>query len=194
MIGKAMRRVAVAVFVAIGAATVLAVGFVLRGGVSARPEPSTAEAILARRLRHWAIPRDERDRLNPLPATPQNVAEGRAHFTDHCALCHANDGTGGTEIGRGLYPRAPDMRRPQTQSLSDGEIFTIIKNGVRFTGMPAWGSDDPGNDEATWKLVQFIRHLPALTAAELREMQALNPKSPSEAAEEREEREFLEGR
>jgi mono/diheme cytochrome c family protein len=194
MIGKVVRRVVVAVFVTIGVGVLLLGGFVLRGGVSARPEPPAAEAFLARRLRHWAIPSYERERPNPLPATPQNVAEGRAHFADHCALCHANDGSGDTEIGRGLYPRAPDMRRPQTQSLSDGELFAIIKNGVRLTGMPAWGRDDPASDEATWKLVHFIRHLPALTAAELREMQQLNPKSPSEVAEEREEREFLEGR
>jgi len=165
----------------------------LRGGVSARSEPSAAEALLARRLRHWAIPRDERERPNPLPTTPQNLAEGRAHFADHCALCHANDGSGDTEIGRGLYPRVPDMRRPQTQSLSDGELFAIIKNGVRLTGMPAWGSEDRASDEATWKLVLFVRHLPDLTEAELRQMRELNPKTPSEAAEEREEREFLEG-
>jgi mono/diheme cytochrome c family protein len=193
MIGTVVRRLALAVFVAIGAGTILLVGFLLRGGVSARPEPSAAEAFLARRLRHWAIPSDMRERLNPLPARPEIVAEGRAHFADHCALCHANDGGGDTEIGHGLYPRAPDMRRPETQALSDGELFAIIKNGVRLTGMPAWGNDDPASDEATWKLVHFIRHLPAITAAELRKMQELNPKSPSEAAEEREEREFLEG-
>jgi mono/diheme cytochrome c family protein len=194
MIGKAVWRVVIAVFAAIGVGATLLGGTLLRGGVSARPEPSSAEAFLARRLRHWAIPSGQRQRPNPLPATSQNVAEGRAHFADHCALCHANDGSGDTEIGRHLYPRAPDMRRPQTQSLSDGELFAIIKNGVRLTGMPAWGSDDPESDEASWKLVHFIRHLPDITAAELGEMQQQNPKSPSEAAEEREERDFLEGR
>jgi len=193
MIRTVLRRLALAALVALAAIVILVVGSLLRGGVSARPEPSAPEAFLARRLRHWAIPRDVRERPNPLSATPEIVAEGRAHFADHCALCHANDGGGDTEIGRGLYPRAPDMRRPETQALSDGEIFAIIKNGVRLTGMPAWGSDDRASDEATWKLVHFIRHLPTITAAELREMQELNPKSPGEAAEEREEREFLGG-
>jgi mono/diheme cytochrome c family protein len=181
-------------FVLIGAAGVLLIASVLRGGVSARREPSAAEAFVARRLRHWAIPSGDRGRPNPVPQTPQAIAEGRAHFADHCAICHANDGSGDTEMGRGLYPKAPDMRRAETQSLSDGELFYIIKNGVRFTGMPAWGSDDPASDEASWKLVRFIRHIPDVTAAELQEMRALNPKSPHEAAEEREEREFLEGR
>jgi mono/diheme cytochrome c family protein len=189
-----VRRIVVLAFALMGAAAVLLVAVLLRGGVSARQEPSAAEAFLARRLRHWAIPSAERERPNPLPATPQVIAEGLAHFADHCAVCHANDGSGDTEMGRGLYPKAPDMRRAETQSLSDGELFYVIKNGVRFTGMPAWGSDDPASDEASWKLVRFIRHLPDVTAAELQEMRALNPKSPHEAAEERAEREFLEGR
>jgi mono/diheme cytochrome c family protein len=177
-----------------GAAVALLVAGILRGGLSARREPSAVEAFVARRLRHLAIPSGQRGRANPLPATPQAVAEGRAHFADHCAICHANDGSGDTEVGRGLYPKAPDMRRADTQSLSDGELFYIIRNGVRFTGMPAWGSDDPASDEASWQLVHFIRHLPDLTAEEIREMQELNPKSAAEAAEERAERDFLEGR
>jgi mono/diheme cytochrome c family protein len=189
-----VRRIPLMVFLLIGAAAVLLVGSFLRGGVSARREPSAAEAFVARRLRHWAIPSGERGRPNPVPATPQAIAEGRAHFADHCAICHANDGSGDTEVGRGLYPKVPDMRRTETQSLSDGELFYIIRNGVRFTGMPAWGSDDPSSDEASWNLVRFIRHLPDVTAAELHEMQELNPKSPADAAEEREERDFLEGR
>jgi mono/diheme cytochrome c family protein len=189
-----VRRIVLVAFVLAGVAAALFVASVLRDGVSARREPTLAEAFVARRLRHLAIPARARDQLNPLPATPQTIADGRAHFADHCAACHANDGSGDTEIGRGLYPKAPDMRQAQTQSLSDGELFYIIKNGVRFTGMPAWGSDDPASERASWKLVHFIRHLADLIPAELREMQQLNPKSPAEAAEEREERDFLEGR
>ncbi len=141
-----MRRIVLMAFLLAGAAAALFVASVLRGGVSARREPTAAEAFVARRLRHLAIPSNARDQPNPLPATPQTIAEGRAHFADHCATCHANDGGGDTAIGRGLYPKAPDMRRAETQSLSDGELFYIIKNGVRFTGMPAWGSDDPASD------------------------------------------------
>ena len=63
------------------------------------------------------------------------------------------------------------MRQAQTQDLSDGEIFYIIKNGVRFTGMPGWG----GKDEENWKLVLFIRHLPQLTSKEIELMEEVNP-------------------
>jgi hypothetical protein len=80
------------------------------------------------------------------------------------------------------------MRLPTTQNLTDGEIYYVIHNGIRLTGMPAWGSD---HDDDSWKLVQFIRHLPQLTADEEREMESLNPKGPGEKQEELEEEQFL---
>ncbi|MCI0567370.1 MAG: c-type cytochrome, partial [Acidobacteria bacterium] len=112
----------------------------LSHGLSARDTPLPIEAFVARRLRHFAIPREGRLTRNPIPLTPDALAEGMAHFADHCAGCHANDGSGETEMGQNLYPKAPDMRLPETQRLSDGELFYIIQNGVRFTGMPAWGT------------------------------------------------------
>ncbi|HET8570090.1 MAG TPA: cytochrome c [Candidatus Limnocylindria bacterium] len=162
-----------------------------RGGISARTEPTAFEARLARALRHWAIPAPARAARNPVPAGPEAIAAGLAHFADHCATCHANDGSGNTPMGRKLYPRAPDMRRPETQRLSDGELFHIIESGVRFTGMPAWGGD--GSAQESWQLVHFIRRLPALTAEERQRMEALNPRSPAEAEEREEEESFLRG-
>jgi len=91
-----------------------------------------------------------------------------------------------------MYPRPPDMRQKDTQELSDGELYYTIKNGVRLSGMPAFG--DPGDDDVdSWKLVAFVRHLPKLTDAEETEMQYLNPKSPDEIREEKEEEDFLKG-
>jgi mono/diheme cytochrome c family protein len=128
-----------------------------------------------------------------VPATPENLAESRAHFADHCAACHANDGSGQTEIGEGLYPKPPDMRQSETQSLSDGELFYIIHHGIRLTGMPAWGKGAAGADEDSWKLVHFIRHLPNISQKELEEMKKLNPVSRNELQEEREIERFLSG-
>jgi len=178
-----------AVVVVIGAA--VGAALLLRGGISARPEPSPAEASIARTLRSWAIPSSARELANPIPESPGALAEGRAHFADHCASCHANDGSGDTQLGRRLYPRAPDMRRPATQRLTDGELFYIIENGVRLTGMPAWGG--VGDPEASWHLVHFIRHLPNLTAKERVEMEGLNPKSPDEWRALQEDSKFLQG-
>ncbi|MEP6918292.1 MAG: c-type cytochrome [Acidobacteriota bacterium] len=106
----------------------------LAGGISAKAPPGRIESAVARRARSAAIPRAIRTRANPIPTTPDTVAAGMRHFADHCAVCHANNGSGDTEMGRGLYPRAPDMRTAATQALSDGELFYIIENGVRFTG------------------------------------------------------------
>ena len=119
--------------------------FVTRHGFSAREKPTPLEAFLARRARGLATPPGVERLSNPQPASPLNVAEGRDHFADHCALCHANDGSGKTMINEGLYPPAPDLREDTTQHLSDGELLYIIKNGIRFTGMPGWGGDDQDN-------------------------------------------------
>jgi mono/diheme cytochrome c family protein len=163
----------------------------LRGGISARPEPSAAEASIARTLRGWAIPSSARALANPVPESAGTLSDGRAHFADHCASCHANDGSGDTKLGRSLSPRAPDLRLPATQQLTDGELFYIIENGVRLTGMPAWGG--AGDPEASWNLVRFIRHLPQLTEEERVEMEGLNPRSPGEWRALQEDTEFLRG-
>jgi mono/diheme cytochrome c family protein len=162
------------------------------GGFSARSQPTRVERLAASLARRWAVPARAREARNPVRFSQETWAEGRAHFADHCASCHANNGSGQTDLGRNLYPKAPDMRLADTQRLSDGELYYIIENGVRLTGMPAWG-DGTGDDADTWKLVHFVRHLNHLTTEQLKEMEALNPRSPSELEEERQDREFLEG-
>jgi mono/diheme cytochrome c family protein len=152
----------------------------VKRGFSAREEPSAAEARLARELRHLSIPESARAAKNPVPESPAVLKEARAHFADHCAQCHGNDGKGQTEMGKNLYPKAPDMTLGATQSLSDGEIFSIIKNGVRLSGMPAWGEDTPEDDTASWKLVRLVRHFPSITKEEVDEMESLNPVAPDE--------------
>jgi hypothetical protein len=85
------------------------------------------------------------------------------------------------------------MRLANTQDLTDGELFYIIQNGIRLTGMPSWGSGTARDEQDSWKLVRFIRHLPKLSPEEEREMETLNPRSPEELKEEQEERDFLNG-
>ncbi len=175
----------------LGLGAAIAAIAVIRAGIAARPEPSRVEKTVARQLRHWAIPSEARNLRNPVLLSPEALADARAHFADHCASCHGNDGRGDTPLGRSLYPRAPDMRGRETQDLSDGELFYIIENGVRLTGMPAWGQ--PGRESESWKLVHFIRHLPALAPEEKLEMERLNPRGPEEWKELEEEERFLEG-
>jgi mono/diheme cytochrome c family protein len=162
-------------------------------GFSARAEPSVIERWLARQARAMAAPAGARDRTNPIANSPDVLADARAHWADHCAVCHANNGSGDTEMGKHMYPPAPDMRQAETQNLTDGELFYIIQNGIRLSGMPSWGSGKSRDEEDSWKLVRLIRHLPKLTAEEEREMQDMNPKSREELKEEQEERDFLNG-
>jgi mono/diheme cytochrome c family protein len=162
----------------------------MAAGISTRNAPGRVETALARRARSLAIPSASRNRSNPVLATAETIEAGLRHFADHCAVCHANDGSGDTVMGRGLYPRAPDMRTAATQSLKDGELFYIIEHGVRLTGMPGWGTGSPESEEASWKLVHFIRHLPVITGGELSEMRRLNPKG---AEDQTDPDEFLKG-
>jgi mono/diheme cytochrome c family protein len=161
-------------------------------GFSTRTEPMPMEKALATTIRGGAIPSRYETMKNPVAPTTEVIREGMVHWADHCTACHANNGSGDTMYGKTMYPRPPDMRQKDTQEISDGELYYTIKNGVRLSGMPAFG--DPGDDDVdSWKLVSFIRHLPQLTDAEETEMQRLNPKSPDEIQEEKEEEDFLKG-
>jgi mono/diheme cytochrome c family protein len=189
---SAIGIVAIVAAVAGGVTASLVVPIMMHG-ISARGRPTRTEELIARRMRHLAIPRSARSMANPLPASPDLMARARAHFADHCATCHGNDGRGDTTIGRSLYPKVPDMTLPATQSLSDGELFAIIENGVRLTGMPAWGTPSAADDAESWELVHLIRRLPRLTQEEVEEMKALNPRSRAEWEEEDAEKKFLAG-
>ena len=176
----AMRTKLIVFIIVVGLGIVGAFGWVgyqlFTTGFSAKTEPHALEVLMARQIRHLAIPIEKRTAQNPIPSSPDVMKESLAHFADHCALCHANDGSGQTPIGKNVYPKAPDLRLADTQSMLDGEIFWIIHHGIRYTAMAAWGEGDPAEDKGSWKLVHFIRHLPQLTPEELDQMKALNPK------------------
>lgn len=190
---KAVIRALVVIVIVASVIAGAAAYSIARRGLGTRTQPSRAEQIIARSMRRLAAPSGVRATANPVQATDAILAESLEHFADHCALCHANNGSGDNEIGRSLYPRAPDMRAAATQSLSDAELFSIIENGIRLTGMPAWSTGTPDGERASWGLVHFIRHLATLTAEEIGRMEALNPKSPAQFREEEEIRRFLEG-
>ena len=164
---------------------------ILHDGLSASATPTRLEVFIARNVRHLSIPARARSSQNPVGASAENLHAARLHFADHCASCHANDGSGDTPVGHGLYPKPPDLRKSDTQDLSDGEIFWIIENGVRFTGMPTFTIH--GSNDDSWKLVLFIRHLPQLSVEERLEMQRYNPKGPEDHDEEQQEQDFLKG-
>jgi len=148
------------------------------------------ESRVARMILRASVAREYKDFVNPLSSKADPLHEGMEHYADHCASCHANNGSGDTLYGRGLNPPPPDLRAAPTQSKADGELYAVIQNGVRMSGMPAFGQ--PGaHDHGSWELVVFIRHLPHLTPNELIAMQGMNPITPSEIKERQEEDQFL---
>ena len=186
-------RVLLIVLVTMAGLATAGLVYVRSTGLVALSEPGALETRIARSVRALAVPSEVRDRQNPIPATEEGLADGRAHYADHCAACHASDGSGETEMGQGLWPKAPDMRLSATQDLSDGELFWIIENGIRFTGMPGWSTGTQEGEDASWYLVQFIRHLPDISPAELEEMETLVPRSEAAIRQEIEEERFLQG-
>jgi mono/diheme cytochrome c family protein len=189
-----MRAISYVLLGLIGAALILAgagFAYLKSTGLSTQGEPGRIETMIARTARAMAIPAWAKALRNPTPASSDVIEEGMAHYADHCATCHANDGSGKTEMGQGLYPRAPDMRLPATQDMSDGELFYVIEHGIRFTGMPGWRTGTEAGEASSWRLVHFIRHLPNLTSTELDAMKDRNPRSPQEIRLELEEERFL---
>jgi len=193
-------KIVLLVVIALFAAGAIYATVLVRRGFSARENPSWIEAFAAGIAKSLAVPATYRLK-NPYAPTAENVREGEEHFADHCAICHANDGSGDTLFGKGLYPKPPNMRDADTQNKSDGELYYTIENGVRLSGMPAFGppsgsisgKDQPTGDAETWKLVLFIRHLPQITSEELEDLKKLNPKTEADRAEEQQEEEFLNG-
>lgn len=167
-----------------------AAALMVRGGFSTRSQPSTLEETLARTMRGLAMTRTRS--LKPASTAPPDLKAARAHWASHCAICHGVGGAGDTDIGRNLYPPAPDMRGQTTQRLSDGELYAAINNGIRLTGMPAWGA--PGDDDVeTWGLVALIRTLPTLDEDARADIEQNLPKTPQQQAEDLEEDDFLRG-
>lgn len=162
----------------------------MHNGFSTRTAPSSAEARMAITMRDASVPGRYKEMKSPVAVTPEALHEGMAHYADHCAVCHSNNGSGESMLGKMMYPRPPNLAGEETQSMSDGEIYYPIQYGIRLSGMPAFG-EPIDNDQETWKLVAFIRHLPKLTPEEEQEMEHQNPKGPDEWQEEKEENKFL---
>ena len=165
----------------------------IRRGFSARAMPSRVEMMAARGARRLAIPSSYKTMRNPFPSTPEYIQAGMEHFADHCAVCHGNDGSGDTMFGKNMYPKPPDFRQTETQKKTDGELYYTIENGVRLSGMPAFGEEHEADTSETWHLVTFIRHLSQLTAEEKKDMERFNPKSEMERMENEQEQKFLHG-
>jgi mono/diheme cytochrome c family protein len=127
--------------------------------LSALQRPGKAETFLATQAKRILIYKNSRSGIpSPPNNLPASIEQGETLYGTDCAMCHGSDGHTLTDNGRWMYPRASDLTSRSVQQYSDPELFWIIKNGIRFTGMPGFGKVE--SDEHIWHLVRYIRELP----------------------------------
>ena len=141
---------------------VLVLAAVILGLTQARldalQEPGQVETFLATIVKHLLVRRSSREGIPPAPTNLQeSIAEGDKLYATDCSMCHGADGHTPTDSGRWMYPRASDLTSPEVQQYSDRELFWIVKNGIRLSGMPAFGKVE--SDEHIWNLAHYVRTL-----------------------------------
>jgi len=153
-----MRRwVVIASLILLSLVAVVAVG-ISRLSLTALDEPGRAETYLATQAKRLLVARDSRSGVPLEPAsTPASIAAGEKLYGGECASCHGLNGRTPTDAGRWMYPRAADLTSGQVQQYSDRELFWIVKNGIRLSGMPAFGKVE--TDEHIWQLIHHVRTL-----------------------------------
>jgi len=104
--------------------------------------------------------------LSPIFSNP-DLDEGFEHYQEMCVACHGAPGVEKSEIGAGLNPPAPDLAEAAAD-LSPQEVFWILKNGIKMTGMPAFGPTH--DEEKLWDLTAFVKGLPTMTPDQYREL------------------------
>ena len=132
----------------------------MRFNPTALPEPGHFETCVANRAKRYLIHRASRKGSPPRPRDAKaSVENGGTHYGLDCSICHGMDGRAQAPLGGWMYPRPPDLTSKQVQSYSDEELFWIIQNGIRFTGMPAFGKVESPNH--IWDMVNYVRTLPS---------------------------------
>jgi mono/diheme cytochrome c family protein len=153
-----MKRWIIAILIALAlAATVVIVGL-NQIRLDALQEPGQVETFLATVIKQFLVRRSSREGIPPAPANLQeSIAQGDKLYATDCSMCHGSDGHTPSDSGRWMYPRASDLTSPLIQRYSDRELFWIVKNGIRLSGMPAFGRVE--SDEHIWNLVHYVRSL-----------------------------------
>ena len=153
-----MKRWVFIVLVVIGlGAVVVIVGFA-QIKLDALHEPGDLETALATQAKHLLVRWSSREGIPPAPTNLQaSIEEGDKLYGTECAQCHGLDGHKPTDAGRWMYPRAADLTSPEVQQYSGRELFWIVKNGIRLSGMPAFGRVE--SDEHIWNLAHYVRTL-----------------------------------
>lgn len=149
---------------AIAAGAILLAGLalaslVLTGVISCKATPpgkfETATMSLAKH--HFLV--GNKKEKNPLPLSPETLADGKEAFSHYCVACHGMDGQStGVPFIDHISPPIPSLASPDVQSYTDGQLKWILDNGIWPSGMP--GSKGTLSDDELWSIVAYLRHLP----------------------------------
>lgn len=137
---------------------VVIVTVLMRFNLAALPEPGRLETRVADGAKRFLISHASRHGIPPRPQnTSASVDTGGTQYGLDCTICHGSDGRAQTPTGQWMYPRAADLTSKRVQGYSDQELFWIIQNGIRFTGMPAFGKVETSDN--IWGVVNYVRTL-----------------------------------
>jgi len=127
------------------------------GGCKAGPAGRLETGVMTAIKHSFSI--GNRNEKNPLAATPDNIAAGQKAFSHYCVACHGKDGQNtGVPFAKRMSPPVPSLASSNVQSYTDGQLKSVIDDGVAPSGMP--GSRGILSDQEIWSMVVYIRHLP----------------------------------
>ena len=150
------------VLVVLAGMAIIYSGFV---NMAATTKPSEMEEKIGEELFERSMEKRASNKKNPYSKNdPAALASGMEHYQENCLICHGAPGVEPSEIGKGLNPPSPALDIDDTQEMSDGQLYWTIENGIRMTGMPAFGPTH--SEDEIWTIVTFVRHLPQLTNEE----------------------------
>lgn len=106
---------------------------------------------------HRHAPASAKKLKNPLTATEENIEAGRNLFNRNCASCHAEDGKAKTDVAAGMKVKPTDLTGHETHGITDGEIYWVITNGIKTSGMPGLNTKTKPNER--WQMALYVKHL-----------------------------------
>ena len=109
--------------------------------------------------KHSHAPASARKLKNPIKATPENIERARALYVANCASCHGEDGKSKTDIASVMTPKPTDLTAKEMKGITDGEIYWVITNGIKKSGMPALKTKR--TDEERWLMTEYVKKLAA---------------------------------
>ena len=154
-----MKRALTVVFVIVAIIVLVGVIGAFQFNPSAMTEPGRTETYLATEAKHFLVRRASRAAIPPPADLQASIGGADILYGMECGACHALNVPKEMSLGGWMYPRGADLTSPEVQRYSDRELFWIVQNGIRMSGMPAFGKVE--TDAHIWKLVHYLRTLPA---------------------------------